>query len=203
MEQKDLDIFQHDCATCPGFCCFALRINQVEPSGQVVHFESKPAMQPCRYLTENFQCAIWNQLPKINAELCLDYTCFSAGNFIAELCREYRIDYQPFSTKNTERAKARLVACFFHVSHFFFLTLFLISRQSQGLQDEKIKLVFDEGRNMIRQNFRLITTNVDFLSLHNFLYQALSRTLKNNFYDFRSLIDQHFQRPKFIPIAQL
>ena len=203
MKQKGLPTFDHDCATCPGFCCFALRIDKANHLDEVVHFENKPAMQPCRYLTRNFQCAIHDQLLEKGARTCSEYRCFSAGNFVAELCREYGIDYQPFLKRKIDESKSRLLGCFFCVSQDFFRILFLISCQSFHLQPTKIHSVYQNGQDIIRHNFPLLFSNFSAPNVYQFLHQSLSQILKANFPESSQIIDQSFQPLKLIPLKQL
>ena len=205
MEQKGLDIFEHDCANCFGFCCSALRIDERDTSsGQKVHFETKPAMQPCRYLTENFQCAIHDQLLEKGARTCSEYRCFSAGNFVAELFAKYAIKIDPMSLKGLfdenllneklrfDCTKLKFASYFFYLSHSFFGTLFAISQNWDEPEDEKLETVFEKGKSAIAHILQCSLMGTGFAQLDNIIHKYLYQILQQNFPKYKALIENKF-----------
>jgi hypothetical protein len=73
---SDPNPFTPNCAKCHGLCCVALKFDWP-------HYR-KPAGQPCRNLTRDFKCAIWNSLEAEGFTECRSHDCFGAGQHIAQ-----------------------------------------------------------------------------------------------------------------------
>ena len=69
-----------NCAKCHALCCVALEFDWP-------HYK-KPAGVPCKNLTEDFQCAIWDRLEEEGYSECRSHNCFGAGQSIAQAVKK-------------------------------------------------------------------------------------------------------------------
>ena len=87
-----IEQFEPDCSNCHGLCCKSLAFDWP-------HYK-KPAGTPCKNLTDDFQCGIWNSLEDEGFSECRSYNCYGAGQSVASLIEEQH--------PNTWRTDARV-----------------------------------------------------------------------------------------------
>jgi len=85
------------CGDCHGLCCVALAFDWP-------HYK-KPAGEPCKNLTEDFLCGIWDSLEEDGYAECRSFTCFGAGQATARFVEEKSV---PLWNDDVKAAKIEL-----------------------------------------------------------------------------------------------
>ena len=65
-----------DCSKCRALCCVALEFDWP-------HYK-KPPGEPCKNLTEDFKCSIFDRLEEEGCSECRSHNCYGAGQNIAQ-----------------------------------------------------------------------------------------------------------------------
>jgi len=72
-----------DCSQCLGLCCIGLYCMKADGFPA-----DKPAGTACRYLTENCQCKVHNELFERNYKGCENYDCIGSGQRATQICKQ-------------------------------------------------------------------------------------------------------------------
>lgn len=70
------DRLKPNCANCHALCCVALEFDWP-------HYKKPPGV-PCKNLTEDFKCSIFDRLEEEGYSECRSHNCYGAGQSIAQ-----------------------------------------------------------------------------------------------------------------------
>lgn len=97
-DSVEIDEFIPVCGDCHGLCCVALAFDWP-------HYK-KPAGEPCKNLTDDFRCGIWDRLEEEGFSECRTYNCFGAGQATARFVEEKSV---PIWNNDVKAAKIELM----------------------------------------------------------------------------------------------
>ena len=95
-----IEKFEPDCSDCHALCCKALAFDWP-------HYK-KPAGIPCKNLTDDFRCGIWDSLEADGYTECRSHDCYGAGQTVARFIEQQHPDIW----RNDERIQQGEMAVF-------------------------------------------------------------------------------------------